>query len=225
MINKKTFKGNIEKNKNTYLLIGLIFSILLIYICFEFVTSKKSVKNINTEDDNFIMVDENVKRTDENSKKIKNEFIRKDIILQITNKPITDTFNWTVWFNQPDIDIIQDTIPIILEPVTEEPPKHWVEEMPLFPGGNIEWNKYLIKNLSYPKICIDMGITGTVLISFIVEKDGTITDVKPIVSVYPDLDEAAVNVIKKSPKWIPGKQMGKPVRVYYQIPIKFTLNN
>lgn len=223
-MDKKTFKGNIEKNKSTYLLIGLIFAILLVYTCFEFIVSKKSVEKINNEDDNFIVVDEQVKRTDDNSKKIKNELIRENIILQITNKPIVDTFNWDGWFNQPEITEI-DTIPIILDIVTTEPPRHWVEKMPSFIGGQSEWNKYLIKNLSYPKICIDMGITGTVLVGFIVEKDGTITDVKTLVSVYPDLDQEAVNVIKKSPKWIPGKQMSKPVRVYYQIPIKFTLNN
>lgn len=127
MMDKKTFKGNIEKNKSTYLLIGLIFAILLVYTCFEFIVSKKSVEKINNEDDNFIVVDEQVKRTDDNSKKIKNELIRENIILQITNKPIVDTFNWDGWFNQPEITEI-DTIPIILDIVTTEPPRHWVEE-------------------------------------------------------------------------------------------------
>jgi len=99
-----------------------------------------------------------------------------------------------------------------------------VEVMPQFPGGQIAMLQYIMENMKYPKQAMKEGIQGRVAVSFIVEKDGSISDVKPILSVHPLLNKEAVRVVKSMPKWTPGKQNGKPVRVRFNLPIMFKLN-
>ena len=99
-----------------------------------------------------------------------------------------------------------------------------VEVMPQFPGGQIAMLKYIMENMKYPEQAMKEGIQGRVAVRFIVEKDGSISDVKPILSVHPLLNKEAVRVVESMPKWTPGKQNGKPVRVRYNLPVMFKLN-
>ena len=99
-----------------------------------------------------------------------------------------------------------------------------VEVMPQYPGGQIAMLQYLMKNIKYPEQATKEGIQGRVAVSFIVEKDGSISNVRPIHSVHTLLDKEAVRVVKSMPKWSPGKQNGKPVRVQLIVPIMFKLN-
>ena len=98
-----------------------------------------------------------------------------------------------------------------------------VEVMPQFPGGQIAMLQYLMKNIKYPEQAVKEGIQGRVTVRFIVEKDGSISDVKPVLSVHPLLNKEAVRVVESMPKWSPGKQNGKPVRVRYNLPVMFKL--
>ena len=98
-----------------------------------------------------------------------------------------------------------------------------VEQMPSFPGGDAALMSFLNKNIKYPVIAEENGIQGRVVATFVVERDGSITDVKVIKSVDPSLDKEAVRVLKLMPKWIPGKQSGKAVRVKYTVPVTFRL--
>tara|TARA_B100001059_G_scaffold218898_1_gene239496 strand:- start:397 stop:1170 length:774 start_codon:yes stop_codon:yes gene_type:complete len=99
-----------------------------------------------------------------------------------------------------------------------------VEEMPEFPGGDLGLMKYIENNINYPKIAKKYNITGKVYISFIVDKTGSVTNVKVVRGVDKNIDAEAVRVIKSLPKYKPGKQRGKPARVMFTIPINFTLN-
>jgi len=96
-----------------------------------------------------------------------------------------------------------------------------VEDMPQFPGGSVQ--KWLQKNVKYPMIAQENNIQGKVFVQFVIEKDGSVSDVKIARSVDPSLDKEAIRVIKAMPKWKPGKQRGKPVRVSYTVPINFQL--
>lgn len=99
-----------------------------------------------------------------------------------------------------------------------------VEVMPQYPGGPIAMLKYIMENIKYPEQAMKEGIQGRVTVSFIVEKDGSISNVKPVLSVHPLLNKEAVRVVKSMPKWSPGKQNGKPVRVRFNVPVMFKLN-
>lgn len=102
-------------------------------------------------------------------------------------------------------------------------PLRFVEEMPAFPGGMEAMYTYLRREIKYPQVAIDRKIEGTVLVEFVIEKDGRVTNVKPLVSLSPECDAEAVRVVEKMPKWKPGINLGKPVRCYYNIPIRFVL--
>lgn len=98
-----------------------------------------------------------------------------------------------------------------------------VEQMPSFPGGTKAMMEFLSKNTQYPEEAAKKGIQGTVFVQFVVEKDGSIKDVKVIRGKHPLLDAEAVRVAKLMPKWTPGKQDGKAVRVEFTMPVKFKL--
>lgn len=100
-----------------------------------------------------------------------------------------------------------------------------VEEMPRFPGGEKALLDYVSKNIVYPEAAKDKEIQGRVFVGFVVEKDGSIGEVKLLRGISKECDEEALRVIKSMPKWQPGKMKGEPVRVSYQIPIFFKLDN
>ncbi|MGI4749739.1 MAG: TonB family protein [Janthinobacterium lividum] len=98
-----------------------------------------------------------------------------------------------------------------------------IEKLPAFPGGMEAWAKFLSKNLHYPEQASSAGVSGRVYISFIVEKDGRITDIQVARAAGYGFDEEAKRVLKMAPQWKPGIQNGKPVRVRYTMPINFTI--
>lgn len=100
-----------------------------------------------------------------------------------------------------------------------------VEQMPKFPGGDAELYKFISKNLNYPAMAIENNVQGRVVVQFVVTKDGSIGNVKVVRSVDRDLDNEAIRVCKKLPKFIPGKQNGQPVNVWYTLPVTFKLQN
>lgn len=102
---------------------------------------------------------------------------------------------------------------------------HSVDVYPEFPGGMEAWAKYIQRNLRYPSMAQEEGVGGKVFLSFVVEKDGTITDVKLVKGIGYGCDEEAMRVIKKSPRWKAGMQNNLPVRVRYNMPINYTINN
>ena len=112
-----------------------------------------------------------------------------------------------------------------------EPPKHVeetkvftvVEQMPMFPGGDAALMSYLANNIHYPTVAAENGVQGRVVVGFVVERDGSITDVSVLRGVDPSLDREAMRVVKSMPRWTPGKQNGSAVRVKYQVPVAFRL--
>ena len=114
---------------------------------------------------------------------------------------------------------------VVTEQPKEEETKIFevVEQMPSFPGGDAALMQFLSKNIKYPVVAEENGIQGRVIATFVVERDGSITDVKVVKSVDPSLDKEAVRVLKSMPKWIPGKQNGSAVRVKYTVPVTFRL--
>lgn len=109
------------------------------------------------------------------------------------------------------------------KPKEEEKPLDIAEVMPSFPGGDAELMKWLSKNIKYPAIAEENGVQGRVIVRFAVGKDGAIHDPKVLRSVDPSLDKEALRVVKAMPRWIPGKQNGVAVAVYFTLPVTFQL--
>lgn len=124
----------------------------------------------------------------------------------------------------PEEDIkVEETKEKVIEQVEAAPVFTIVEEMPAFSGGEAELYKYLHDNTKYPEEAKELGIQGRVYVTFVVETDGSITAINIVRGIGGGCDEEAVRVVKSMPRWTPGKQRGVPVRVQFNLPIKFTL--
>ena len=129
--------------------------------------------------------------------------------------------------NDESGEVLKAKEALVTEPVKpkEEENKVFdvVEQMPSFPGGMAALMAYLQKSIKYPPVAEENGIQGRVVCTFVVERDGSVTDVRVAKSVDPSLDKQAVRVVSAMPKWIPGKQNGQSVRVKYTLPVTFRL--
>jgi protein TonB len=120
-----------------------------------------------------------------------------------------------------DSVVVREVPVTVTEPET---PLINVPEMPEFPGGDAERITFLKNNLTYPEDAKELGVTGTVYLGFIVERDGSISNITILRGIGGGCDEEAVRVVNMMPKWKPGRQQGHAVRVQFTLPIKFTLH-
>jgi len=124
-----------------------------------------------------------------------------------------------------DIAVLKEHNEILGEETSEKKPYVHAEVMPEFPGGQTALMKWLGDNIVYPTIAQEQGIQGRVTLRFVVKPDGSVDDVQVLKGLDPSCDKEALRVVKKMPKWIPGKQNGNAVSVYYTLPVVFKLNN
>lgn len=137
------------------------------------------------------------------------------------NVPVRSVFNMPIKFKLNNAN--QEKTPPTTETKDSSDTFNFVEKVATFPGGEEAWAKFISENLIYPKKAKSKGIEGTVYISFIIEADGKLTNIKVVRGVDPLLDAEAIRVISLSPNWIPSEQRGKKVRTAFNMPIKFTL--
>lgn len=124
-----------------------------------------------------------------------------------------------------DVEIIQQ-VAVEEEVIEEEAPFVKVEQMPSFMGGDLmTFRNWVMKNIKYPQIAQENNITGRVLLSFVIEKNGSLTNIKVLQTPDSSLSDEAIRILKTSPKWVPGKQRNQTVRVMYNLPIEFRLQN
>ena len=126
-----------------------------------------------------------------------------------------------------DGEVLKAKQMLVTEPVKPKEEENtvfeYVEQMPSFPGGDVALMQYLSKNIKYPPVAEEMGIQGRVICTFVVERDGSVSDIRIARSVDPSLDKEAIRVVSGMPKWIPGRQNGQSVRVKYTLPVTFRL--
>jgi len=228
MTEKKSPKGNLENRRSTFLLIGFIVVLGLVYASFELYATDKLDKDSGPQDiDPITVIDMDVPVTDQTPPPPPPPQTAREILLKLVQS--TPTFNFDLdMFNQDfseDLVIaVYEPVPIIDDETEAPPPMVFPEEMPEPIGGFEAMYAFLKAHLKYPERPRTAGISGQVFIEFVVERDGSISNVKVVMSVHPELDQEAVRVVKMMPKWKPGKQMGKPVRTLYQIPIRFAIH-
>ena len=122
-------------------------------------------------------------------------------------------------------EVLEEYVPVevVEEDVQEQEIFQIVEEMPSYPGGDQKLMEFVAKNIKYPQIARETGIQGRVFVGFVVEPDGSVSNVKVLRGIGGGCDEEAMRVVKSMPKWKPGKQRGKAVRVSYMLPVNFKL--
>lgn len=226
---KKSPKADLEKGKTLSVLMGFVVGLAVMFVGFEW--STRDVMVVKESDQvQDIIAEEEVEITRPENTPPPPPPPPAPVVTEVLNVVEDD-----VELEQQDILTSEDTqeaaqTAVYTPPAVEEEEEEAaqqiftvVEEMPEFPGGMNELLKYLAKSIKYPVIAQENGIQGRVICAFVVNRDGSIVDAEVLRGVDPSLDKEALRVINAMPKWKPGKQRGKPVRVKYTVPVTFRL--
>jgi protein TonB len=216
MIPKKDPKISLENKKGMFFQIGLAVTLIVVLISFEWKSYDKS--NYNLGDLNLDDMEEEIIPITRQEVKPPPPPPPPPEIIEIVEDEVE--IENEVEIEETDTD--EDEIVEIEE--DDEEFFMVVENMPEFPGGDLGLMKFIQKNVRYPAIAKEYNITGKVYVSFIVDRQGSVTNVKIVRGVDKNLDAEALRVVSLLPKYKPGKQRGKAVRVMFTIPINFTLN-
>ena len=224
---KKSPKANLESRKPIFTQIGLVVVLPLVLIAFEWTSTDVNV-DLEAAEEEVAVEEEIIPITSQEEVKppppppppavadilnIVDDDVELDLELEIMDTEMNQDamVDFTVVYEVPEETREDGEIFII------------VEEMPEFPGGEGELQKYLASSVRYPVIAQENGIQGRVYIQFVIKPRGEVTNVTILRGVDPSLDREAVRVVEAMPKWKPGKQRNRPVRVSYTVPINFVL--
>ena len=224
---KKSNHADIGKDKGTSLMIGLVISLSIMFVALEWtqrdeVDDEVAYTAVTFAPEDMIPITLPEKKTvpPPPAAVTKADIIEiVDDDADIDDEILASTEDNTPWLDPQEYEVI------MVEPEPDPDEIHIaVEEVPEFPGGVAALMAYLRKNIKYPAICRENNIQGKVIVTFVVNKDGSIVDVEVAKGVNPALDKEAVRVISQMPNWQPGRQLGRPVRVRYSVPVNFRLN-
>jgi len=222
---KKSEKASLEKDKLIYVLMGLVFVLSLVYVALEW--TEREVTKYEVTDTEFLFEEEVEiqQTTQETPPPPPPPAVQEVEVLNVVEDNVeTESIEVNAEDDKAEEVVIAAPVEAPQEEEEEEVVFVVVESMPEFPGGQQALFKYLSENVKYPVIAQENGIQGRVICQFVVNKDGSIVDVEVVRSGGdPSLDKEAVRVIKSMPKWKPGKQRGKAVRVKYTVPVNFKL--
>lgn len=221
---KKSPKADLESKKIIFTQLGLILALALILLAFEWKSYDKSVEGFGERIVDDVM-EEIIPITEQKVKPPPPPPPKRVVQINIVEDDVEVEDDLMIDAEADETTEMDEYIPIeIDEEVLEEATIFTVvESMPEFPNGMKELYIYLGNNIKYPVMAKESGIQGKVYVTFVVEKDGSITDVKVLRGIGGGCDEEAIRVVAAMPKWKPGKQRGKPVRVQYNLPVRFTL--
>jgi len=221
---KKSSKADLEGKRTIFIQLGLIIALGLVLAGFEWKSYDRIEFEMDVRDD-VELVEEIVIQTEQKVKPPAPKPPPQTTILNIVEDDVEIEDEIII-----DAEIDQDTeieeyIPVEIEEeeIVEAEIFTVVEESPSFPGGDVARIKFLQENIEYPTMARESGIQGTVYVTFVVEPNGSVSNVQILRGIGGGCDEEAIRVIKAMPNWNPGKQRGKPVRVQFNMPIKFTL--
>ena len=222
---KKSEQASLENDKLIYVLMGLVFVLSLVYVALEW--TEREVTKYEVTDTEFLFEEEvEIQQTTQETPPPPPPPVVQEVeVLNVVEDNVeTESIEVNAEDDKAEEVVIAAPVEAPVEEEEEEVVFVVVESMPEFPGGQQALFKYLSENVKYPVIAQENGIQGSVICQFVVNKDGSIVDVEVVRSGGdPSLDKEAIRVIKSMPKWKPGKQRGKAVRVKYTVPVNFKL--
>jgi protein TonB len=225
MEQKKSQKADLENKKVIFRQIGLIVALAAMLFAFELKSYDKEIVDLGTRE--VVDIPEEIIPITEQKVKPPPPPPPKQVVkINVVEDDVEVEDEIDIDVEADESTEIEEYIPIEVEEeesAEEQQIFMVVESMPAFPGGESELHRYLAENIKYPQMAKESGIQGRVFVTFVVEKNGSVTDVKVLRGIGGGCDEEAIRVVKNMPKWTPGKQRGKPVRVQFNLPVKFTL--
>lgn len=224
---KKSRKADLQNKRGLLLEIGLIVALLAVIVAFSYTPSEHRIDKVDL---NYGPIEEEMtditiqdQKPPEMPKKVEMNVIT-DMLQVVTNDTKITTDVDFAEFDE-STEIVQQVV-IKEEEIVEEEIFVTAETMPSFMGGDLGvFRNWVQKQLNYPPIAQENGIQGKVIIQFVVEKDGRLTNVQVLSTPDRSLSEEAVRVLQLSPRWSPGKQRNQPVRIKYTLPVDFRIQN
>ena len=225
---KKSPKADLQNRKGLFLEIGLIISLLIVIAAFAYAPKEYRIEQVDLNygpiEEEITEITRNEQKPPEPPKKIEIK-VYNDILDIVTNDTkVTTDFSFEEF--EAGLEITTKVMEVEEEEIEEDAPLLKAEKMPSFQGGDLnKFRNWVQGKLKYPKIAQENGISGRVTLSFVIEKDGTLTGIQVMQSPDKSLTDEAIRVVGSSPKWSPGLQRNQPVRVRYQLPVNFQLRN
>ena len=227
---KKSPKADLERGKTMSVLMGFIVGLAVLFVGFEWSTKDVMVV-YETEQVKDVIAEEEIEITRQENTPPPPPPPAAPAVAEVLTVVDDDVelADVEIASSEDDASVAQQetyVAPVVEEEEEEEAAQQIftvVEKQPEFPGGMAELMKFLAKSIKYPVIAQENGIQGRVVCSFVVNRDGSIVDIQVMRGVDPSLDKEAVRVIGTMPKWKPGEQRGKPVRVRFILPVQFRL--
>ena len=224
---KKSPKADLQNRKGLFLEIGLIISLLIVIAAFAYAPKEYRIEQVDLNygpiEEEITEITRNEQKPPEAPKKIEIK-VFNDILDIVTNDTkITTEISFDEF--EEGMEIETTVVEVEEEEIEDDQPYIKVEKMPTFMGGDLNtFRKWVQERIKYPQIAQENGITGRVVLSFVVEKDGSLTNIQVLQSPDRSLGEEASRVLATSPKWEPGQQSSQKVRVKYTLPVMFQIN-
>ncbi len=232
---KKTPRANLENQKTLSLLLGLVVSLSVVFLALEWRTVDAKAMGLDrgldvADIEDVMLIQDQQEEQPPEPEAVPEQTV--EVALPEEFKVVDDSkevAKVVLVSAEQDRELPPPAPITIAAPVEEEAEDkifEVVEKQPVPPGGSVEaMLKWIQKELKYPEVPLENGIQGRVIVQFVVEKDGSVTQINVVRSVDPMLDKEAVRVVGKMGKWKPGEQRGKPVRSRYSVPIVFKIGN
>ena len=223
MEEKKSSKANLELWRPTFFLAGFVISLVIFWQVFEIKSyEKKELADLGRTVE--VVEEEMVEITKQEQKPQPIEVPKQSAQIQVVEDNV-EVEDVDINAEVDQDEVIEEYVApeVVEEEVVEQEIFTIVEEMPEFPGGMAKLGEYLAKNIKYPQMAREAGVKGKVFIAFVIEPDGSVSNVQVLRGIGGGCDEEAIRVVKSMPKWKPGKQRGKAVRVSYNLPVNFQL--
>ena len=227
---KKSPKADLENKKMLFLEIGLVIALAVCGAALAFNTKpepepytppKQDVREQEFEMDRTVQEQEQQQPEQQKAK----TQVLADVLTIVSNDTKIETPDLLFSDDASAFEDFEFEVEEVVENIVEEEIFVTAEEMPTFQGGDLsKFRNWVQSNVKYPQIALENGIQGNVVIKFVVEKDGKLSNIQVLQSPDKTLSDAAVQVLQKSPKWKPGKQRNKPVRVTYTLPVSFKIS-
>lgn len=221
---KKNPKSDLRRYSGLFLEVGFVLALAVVIYALNYTVGEKTYADLGKiqwgEPDPII-----VPITRPEVEKVQPQMPKVAEILVIEDDPNIEDDNIEI-----DVESTEETKIIIVnytpddEDPGDDPPYEFVPKMPSFPGGEKALAEFIRNNVVYPEIARENGVKGKVYVQFVVNKKGKVEQIKVIRGIDSTLDQQAVNVVSKMPNWIPGEAEGRPVSVYFTLPINFQLN-
>ncbi len=224
---KKSPKADLKNKRGLLLEIGLVVSLLLVIAAFSYTPEEKRIEKVDLQapivEEQIVEITRQDQKPPEPPRKVEVKVIA-DLLQVVTNDTkITTEVDFTEF--DEDVEVVQ-TVGVEEEVVEDDQPFLIAETMPSFQGGDLNtFRAWVQQNVKFPQIALENGIQGRVVLSFVIEKDGRLTNIQVLQTPDRSLSEEAIRVLSKSPKWTPGKQRNQVVRVKYTLPVDFRVQN